>query len=149
MTQARALSVDALSWSHRLVERAREAAPDLPHVDNNQVLLIAPEDETGREIRGFLMALGLEVFGGTDACAIGSDSLILISADDLRRPELRKKLDACRIARPSAPLCVVTGWHGEPFGTDTAAEVQPDDARTVLCAAGVRFLGEAGDRHAH
>jgi hypothetical protein len=148
-------AADAVKIEKRvgLSERCLRAAEIYWQIDNLCVAMPIIDSIEGRELRGFLQALGLTVFNGIDNIPCDESdyffqteqSVVLVfHSRDWRSRSAREKSQAAREVFPKATICVVTGMLSVPESSFYPSQPSFTDARALLQAAGIGFFSIEG-----
>jgi hypothetical protein len=103
-------------------------------VTSVDVILIATHAPETLSLASWMRACGLNVMSGPDCGGIEAP-VIVVLARDLR--DVAARVAAAREVFPDAPLCAVMGIQN---AVRADVVLHFDDARSILLAAGVRFL---------
>lgn len=119
----------------RAIEHAASISTCVASVD---VILIEGCLPEALNMASWMRACGLNVVFGPDCCGIETP-VIVVCARDLRSTDIGARVDAAREMFADAPLCAILGIRNSET-IDADAVLHFDDARSVIFAAGLRFL---------
>jgi len=119
-------------------------------LEDHDVIYLTLDQSNSDPFRSILQALGLTVFGGTNAYVCRSENtapLILVNMVALCKHSYSVLLDDLTHSYPDATICVLTGYGPELAPDFTGQIPEYDDARAVLQAAGIGFFSVDARNH--